>query len=398
MTKQPAQVAIITSIIAPYRIPVFNALAAFDDVDLTVYFLSATRAGRDWRVYTDEIRFRYHVLREYRTSFSLLDIKASLELLLLLQKGEHEVVVWGGYTYPTSWIGLLLARSFGKTSILWSESNIFDKPRRKTIELLKSQIVKHFDRWLACGSTARDYLVSLGARGSEVYIAPNAVDTPFLATHSRLAREKAHVLKRQSGYPSRVILFVGQLVPRKGVADLLKAFRKIETPEVGLVIVGDGPERSQYERFCEEHDLQNVFFEGFQHRETLPRYYGLADLFVMPSLSEPWGLVLNEALSCSLPVIGSTVAGATQDLILPGANGYTCAPGAPAELAQLIDACFPDDARRREMGQISWKIIQHYTPEQCALGFAEVIQKRPNTAGAWAAMNVYEREQFIAKE
>src|SRR5690606_20910096 len=137
----------------------------------------------------------------------------------------------------------------------------------------------------------------------------------------------------------------------------------------------------------------NVFFEGFSQREELPFFYAVADVFVMPSLWEPWGLVLNEAMSCALPVIASSVAGATSDHVVDGVDGYSCEPANPEQLARKIESILTDDGTRRAMGQNSYKIIQNYTPEACAQGFYNAIEGELPAVRPWCFLN---RDEKIA--
>jgi glycosyltransferase involved in cell wall biosynthesis len=389
------RVALVTTIISPYRIPVFNALAAYDDIDLTVFFLSETEMGRDWKIYSDEIRFRYHVFGEQRKSSHKLDLRVSLKLLSALRRGGYEVVVWGGYDHLSVWGGLCLARLSNQMSILWSESTCRDKNRWMLIEFVKSLIVRSFDRYLAAGRAPREYLLELGAASAEVYVAPDAVDSDFFSRHSSASRQHASALKMQHNLPSRVVLFVGRLVPKKGLPVLFEAFRQLKSNDVGLVVVGDGPKRTEYERICQTGGIGPVVFAGFQQREQLPFYYGIADIFVLPSLSEPWGLVLNEALSCGLPVIASSIAGAAYDLVLDGINGYRFEPGNATQLACLLDQLLQDEATRQRMGRKSREIIQFHTPARSALGFVQAIRGEPNTAGLWSLTSDSERRQLL---
>jgi glycosyltransferase involved in cell wall biosynthesis len=304
---------------------------------------------------------------------------------------DYDVVICGGINSFTT-LQVLTREGFGGDArcILWSESNLFDKPRRWALEAIKRYLVRRFDGWVAAGETSRDYLVHLGARKGEVYIAPDAVHTKFFNEESRAAQTKRATLRRQRGYPEHVLLYVGRLIDKKGILLLLEAFRRLDRSDVGLVLVGDGPRKEAYQEYSVEHSLSNVYFEGFQPVEKLPQYYALADVFVFPTLSDPWGLVINEAMSCRLPVISSHKAGAAADLVLDGVNGYTYAPSDLDRLVHLIQTLIQDEALRSEMGRNSWRIIQHYTPDRCAQGFVEAVLGTENDAGRWARMN---REQ-----
>ena len=124
--------------------------------------------------------------------------------------------------------------------------------------------------------------------------------------------------------PARFFLFAGRLVAEKGIFDLLDAYQSLAPSvrdEVGLVFVGDGAARSAIQQSAAAINGGSIQFTGFAQRESLPAYYALADALVFPTHTDPWGLVVNEAMACGLPVICSDVAGCVADLVESGWNG-----------------------------------------------------------------------------
>jgi glycosyltransferase involved in cell wall biosynthesis len=123
-----------------------------------------------------------------------------------------------------------------------------------------------------------------------------------------------------------------------------------------------------------------VHLPGFVHRDELATYYGLAECFVLPTHSDPWGLVVNEAMACGLPVICSEVAGCAADLVR--SNGRLVDVGNVKQLANTMAQVAGDPGMRRRMGRESAELIRNYSPELCAAGFAEA------TVAAEALVNV----------
>lgn len=101
----------------------------------------------------------------------------------------------------------------------------------------------------------------------------------------------------------------------------------------------------------------------------------MADVLVLPTYSDPWGLVLNEAMACKLPVISSDIAGAAYDLISHGENGYIFKKGNIQQLATYIEDILNDEQKRIRMGQSSFDIIKDYSPSKCAQGFIQAIRE-----------------------
>jgi glycosyltransferase involved in cell wall biosynthesis len=107
-------------------------------------------------------------------------------------------------------------------------------------------------------------------------------------------------------------------------------------------------------------------------------YYGLADVFLFPTHTDPWGLVVNEAMACKLPVIISDAAGCAEDLVQDGWNGYRFTSGNLSQLATLMENMADDQQSRHEMGEHSYERIQQYSPEICANGIAVAALSQGN--------------------
>jgi glycosyltransferase involved in cell wall biosynthesis len=162
-----------------------------------------------------------------------------------------------------------------------------------------------------------------------------------------------------------VILFCGKFVEQKCPFDLLKAFVLLsEHCNASLVFVGDGPLRNAMEAFVAERQLEHVYFFGFRNQTELPACYALADVFVLPSSFEPWGLVLNEAMCFGLPVIASDQVGAAADLVRNGRNGFVYPVGNVEALAHQLQHVLADERTRQETGRQSQVIISRWGIEE----------------------------------
>jgi glycosyltransferase involved in cell wall biosynthesis len=137
--------------------------------------------------------------------------------------------------------------------------------------------------------------------------------------------------------------------------------------------VGDGPQSQMYQDYCRQYSLNTVVFSGFQHQNALVQYYAIADIFVFPTRTDPWGLVLNEAMAASLPIVCSSAAGAVDDLVEQDGNGFIFPVGDVTRLAEALQQLVDDDDLRKRMGKRSHQIILNYTPQIMAQGFREAI-------------------------
>ncbi len=369
------RLAILSEIIAPYRIPVFNALAAREGIDLHVIFLSETDASlRQWCVYKDEIHFSYEVLPAWRRRLGHYSFLLNRGVRAALSKFVPQAVVCGGYNYLASWQAARWAKYKKVPLLLWSESTRNDlRHEFRIVERTKGRFVGLCSAFLAAGTSSREYLTRLGAPEETVFIAPNAVDNALYAAQAHHARAQADEVRSRLKLPQRYFLFVGRLVREKGIFELLDAYSRLadsERSQVGLVIAGDGILRSALEQRASVISPGCVRFTGFAQREQLAELYALAEALVFPTQSDPWGLVTNEAMACGLPIIASEVAGCVADLVKDGDNGFVVRPGDVAQLTIAMGKILSNPQRAAKMGARSLQRIQAFTPEACAEGIA----------------------------
>jgi len=369
------RLVIVTEIIAPYRISVFNALAKHEGIDLKVIFLSETDPTlRQWRVYKDEIRFSYGVLPSWRLRAGGSHFLLNARLPASLNKFSPEAIICGGYNYIASWQAQMWALRRRVRFVLWSESNAQDARRlSKAVEFLKARFLKRCDGFVAPGKSAFAYLRLLGAPAERIFTAPNAVDNAFFAAQAGEAKRQAVAFREKLALPRRFILFVGRLVPEKGVFELLEAYAKLESAlriEVGLVFAGDGVSREELTQLAKRVEPGAVCFPGFAQREDLAGLYAFAECLVLPTHSDPWGLVVNEAMSCGLPIIVSSVAGCSADLVADGWNGYVVPPRDSEKLSAAISCVVQRPELRQSMSAHSLERIRNFSPEACADGLA----------------------------
>ena len=367
--------AILTELIAPYRIPVFNALAANSEIELHVIFLSETDTSlRQWRIYSDEIRFSYEVLPFWRRRVGKYNFLLNQNVTSALRDADPEVVLCGGYNYLASWQAMLWAKRNGIQFLLWCESTANDlRGRRLLIEALKEKFVQNCDGFVVPGRSSFTYLQQLGVPDEKLFVAPNAVDSALFSHLERVAGEKGERLRGELGLPERYFLFVGRLVRAKGAFDLLQAYASLPADlrtQAGLVFAGNGPARAELESIARSIFPGNVHFAGFVHREDLASYYSLAECLVLPTHSDTWGMVVNEAMVCGLPVICTDVAGAAE---LVRTNGRLVPPRRPEQLSAAMQEVAADGALRCRMSRESRKIIQDYSPQACAAGIANAV-------------------------
>jgi hypothetical protein len=170
------RVVIVTEIIAPYRIPVFNALAAHADVDLHVLFLAETDPSmRQWQVPREEIGFSYEVLPHWRRRVIGYNWLINRGVAASLERARPDVIVCGGYNYLASWQVLRWGREHRVPVLLWSESNQQDRRRAwPHVEFVKRRFLSGCSAFVVPGKSAAAYLQWFGISAKNIFTAPNA--------------------------------------------------------------------------------------------------------------------------------------------------------------------------------------------------------------------------------
>ena len=373
------RLVIVTEIIAPYRIPVFNALANRRELDLHVVFLSETDPSvREWLIYKNEIHFNYDVLPSWRRRLGKYNVLINRQVCSTLNRIRPDAVLCGGYSYLTSWQAAYWARTHRVPLLLWSESTALDKRQRhRPVEFLKAQFLHMCRAFIVPGISSYKYLQDFGIPDQRIFTAPNAVDITLFSTSVNDARRNQMQVRARCSLPLRYFLYVGRLVKTKGVFELLEAYAQIDTKiraKVGLVFVGDGEDRAELTERASRIVSGTIQFTGFVHREGLSDFYALADALIFPTHSDTWGLVVNEAMSCGAPVIVTSVAGCVADLVQDGWNGFVISPQDRTQLAAAMARLASDSELRTEMGSRSRSRIEAYSPEAWAAGLVHAVR------------------------
>lgn len=242
--------------------------------------------------------------------------------------------------------------------------------RNSAIRLLVRRLmVKFADACITNSQAGKAYLVEiLKAKDNRVFVQPYEIpDTKTLATQENIEQDTA--LQRP------VFLFVGHIIPRKGLHILLEACKILQQQgyrEYTLQIVGDGPQREELEKFSQEHHLTDrIQWIGRVDYNLISAYFRNADVFVLPTLEDTWGVVVLEAMLMGKPVLCSTGAG-TAELVVHGENGYVFDPTQPEKLAEFMRQFIDRPIAIHDMGKRAQKIMSQYTPEAASKRLAQV--------------------------
>jgi 1,2-diacylglycerol 3-alpha-glucosyltransferase len=286
-------------------------------------------------------------------------------------------VVIAGYAHPAMRAAARWCRRNGVAAILLSDSHRHDRTRFRLKEWAKrAWIRRHFDGVFTAGAASMAYARELGFDASEIWRGYDVVDNDYFAAEASRAVGDAPRLRHELGLPEKFFLYVGRFSPEKNLPMLLDAMaayrRRAGAGAWGLLLVGSGPEGPALERRASE--MQGfVAITGFKQIDLLPQIYAAASALVLPSISEPWGLVINEAMACGLPILASERAGAAVDLVFPGINGYVFDPANQRDLVECMLRLSSDRVDLAAMGNASRRLIAGFTLETWATALIDCI-------------------------
>jgi glycosyltransferase involved in cell wall biosynthesis len=412
---QRVRLAYLVSHPIQYQAPLLRRIAQEPDIDLTVLFGSdfSVRNYRDEGFGVDVAwdtplldGYHHRFLKPLRDTGSLsFTSPLSRDLWQCLrQPGGRPAfdALWvHGYATLNSLQGILAAYALGIPVLLRAESWLGDRERGPARLVAKSAFFAALRPAIAAvlpiGSANVEYWArSLGPTIPQ-FLMPYAVDNPWFASRAAAATSTQPDLRRELNLdPHRpLILFASKLQTRKNAADLIEAYRAFianRSPEATpyLVIVGDGEERSRLEDLCRAHNLTDVRFAGFRNQTELPRFFDLADVFVLPSRHEPWGLIVNEAMSAACPVIVSTDVGCHPDLVT-SANGCVFPVGDIRALTACLQTVFATPETARSMGLAAQRRMATWSFQEDVAGLRAALahttrKLRPGTSDKPAAL------------
>lgn len=275
----------------------------------------------------------------------------------LLNKEKPAIIIIIGYT---KWVLLKTAywaRVHGIPSVLQSDSTYLDHPRRWGKEFIKSLIVRNlFDAAFVAGARSASYVRSLGIAENAIWQGVDVVDNG----HFKISNQK---WQSPRSFFKNYFLTVARLSPEKNIQRLLSAFKLYRNKggEWGLVIAGTGPSEIALKQSVSQNLINLVYWYGWASYNELPSLYHGASCFILPGISESWGLVVNEAMAAGLPLIVSSNCGCVPELCRNELNGYVVDPFSVKQVSQLMLKMSSGEVDLESMGSESEKIISSFT-------------------------------------
>lgn len=337
--------------------------------------MAETENNREWNIKKDDLKFSHQIMFDGALD-NINMFKLVIKTWRKLNSINPDILILGGYSYSACWAAFLWAKIKRKKTIIWSSSNANDKSRSFLKEKLKGVLVSKCDAANVYGQRSRDYLVRLGMQKSKIFITGNTTDNHFYYDQTLKLKSNRRVLYEKHNVPDHNFLYIGRFSPEKNILFLLKTYQRLKAEKCdwGLILIGDGPQRSEIENYINKYAVKDVHMPGFKQKEDIPLYLALANVLILPSIYESWGLVVNEAMAAGLPVLVSKKCGCYPDLIKDGINGFHFDPFDETQLLKYMKKISHEKEFLTKMGQASMDIIKEYTPENAAKIIIKTIE------------------------
>jgi len=305
--------------------------------------------------------------RPSTTTFGGLD---NPELSRIIATGTYSAVVVNGWHFKTAWRTILACWRHRVPVLIRSDSHLRGPVtlRRSVKWAFHRSFIPRLDGCLAAGAWSREYFENYGAENDHIFTIPPCVDNRRFEQQMDLFRPQREELRRQWGIASdaTVFLFAGKFIPVKRPADFVSAIGRCAVARLSVVglMAGDGPLREPCEQQARIGGAP-IRFTGFLNQSRIAEAYAAADALVLPSETETWGLVVNEAMASGLPCIVSDRVGSGPDLIHPGVTGDIHPMGDVAALSALM-ARYADSGSLAAMGRSAKQKIESHSVDAAA--------------------------------
>ena len=357
--KTDLRILAVTNVPVPYRVDFFNDVNSLMPITVLYEQTPEEQKHRSTEWFTDNKQsFEYVYLKNRGNKVKISTI------LKELRNRKYDISLIMGYTKWSEMISIIWLRLHRRPYLL-SVDGGFAKPNESII----NKVVKRFficgaTAYLSTGEITDDYLMYYGAKKERIHRIPFTSLREKDILESPISKEEKKQLREELGLDeAHIVVSVGQFIHRKGYDVLLKSCLGLNK-DIGIYIIGSDP-TDKYISFKEEHKLENVHFVGFKKKEELKKYYSAADLFVLPTREDIWGLVINEAMAYGLPIITTDKCIAGIELV-DQKNGAIVPAEDSVALHNAIIDILSDNERLRSMAIVSNNRIKDYTIEEMA--------------------------------
>ena len=373
-----------------YHAPLYRALA--QRLDLSVYFAhQQTAQGQadagfgvafEWDVpLLDGYPYQFLTNTSKSPDVSTFRGCSTPDITSIIERERFDAFIVNGWYNQSFWQAIRACWRTGTPLFIRGDSQL-STPRSLPLRLAKEAVyrafIPRFDAYLVVGERSRAYYLHYGADPARMHFVPHFVDNEAFRSAAARYRAERHAIRAQRGLDpdARVVLFAGKFIPVKRPTDFVEAVALLaqRMPDVQGAMVGAGPMEEEVQAAIARSGAP-VRRLGFFNQSEMPEAYALADVLVLPSTTETWGLVVNEAMACGVPAVVSDTVGCSPDLIDPGETGEVFPMGDTEALADALERALHLVGSPR-LSQALYAKMQTYSLETAVEGIIAAMQRQ----------------------
>jgi glycosyltransferase involved in cell wall biosynthesis len=374
------KIAIVTNTLAPYRTPVFSALAAMPGIAVHVFSCVEREPNRQWDY--APLRTGLTTLQRCFVVWRKRYIHSNLDVVAGLRRYGPDVVVTDGFN-PTHLYAFAYCRLRGIAHVAMTDGTLVSEHKLTALHRwVRRRVYAGSQAFVAASAGGQALYDSYGVSHAQRFTSCLAIDN--------------QAFSRLPPAPQFDLMFCGRLEAVKRpqfVLEMALALAVRSGRQVSVLMVGSGSQMAALKAEAARHaDRLAVTFSGFASQQALPALYRSARLFIMPTSWEPWGVVFNEACAAGLPILTTPAAGAVGELVLDGGNGYVDEPDA-GRWAERAAGLLADDATYHRFAARSQQLVAGFTYELAAQGLQQACRRAWQRQQASAAMDGHYRSR-----
>ncbi|HFF9317053.1 glycosyltransferase family 4 protein [Clostridium perfringens] len=365
----------LTNIKSPYKSLQMKEFSEISGVNLNIYYTEPSNNKIKWeekKLELNEYNLKeIHFLKRYKIIFNL-GLKSIVK--------NNDIILISGYDQLSMIFTSILCKLNKKPYVVFFDGisvSKIDSNENYFKKIIKKQVIKNSFAAMANGEIGKRYLnEKLGYDLGKIYNQFLSVDSKSILSlkknsfkYRMTLREKYNIDKNEI-----VVLYSGRLIEKKNILTLIKAISEIKEYNIRLFITGGGELEKNIIEICKDKNIKLTITGFIGNQKELFKHYFLADMLVLPSIDEPWGLVVNEAMTADLPVIVSKECGCSLDLIENGVNGFIIDPLDKIDIKNKIEKVIINN-KDNCMGKKSGEIIEKWNFQNSKLNLERIINR-----------------------
>ncbi|MFQ9669087.1 glycosyltransferase family 4 protein [Thomasclavelia spiroformis] len=362
------KIRFFSNIPSPYRIDFFNMLGKKVDLEVIFEAEKAPIINNKW--------YSENAIKSFKAVFlkkgTIEEKKVNFRILQYVNK-TPDLLIFTNYSYYTEMIGLICAKIRRLKYALMIDGGMISKKESSFKKLMKTFLISGADLYFSPSRSSDDFLLYYGAEMEKIKRYPfTSLKKEEVLKEIVSIEEKEEIKKEFKVEEEKVILSIGQFIPRKGFDWMIKAYKDMNK-NIGIYIIGGIPPK-EYIDLKKQYNMSNLHFIDFQNKKNILKWYKIANVFVLPTREDIWGLVVNEAMGQGVPVITTDKCVAGLELIENSINGYIVNVEDKSNLLKKTNYILSIDTEEIAINNLN--VMSQYTLENMVSVTYEILMNR----------------------